>query len=196
MQQKKRILSIEVKHIDDTDPDTSYLGKYSGNPADDYSIDRNHSADCPRFWANNDILDDARECDCTGRRDSRNTYQYFNPGSVEAFDADASWIPADVTDKRAYWAEAMRQNALQDYARMEAYNADEWSFIGIDARAEIVIGGVCQTIKSGGLWGIESDSEESHFCETEQDELAALRGILNELGFSKRAIAAAVKAGK
>ena len=33
MQQKKRILSIEVKHIDDTDPDTSYLGKYSGNPA-------------------------------------------------------------------------------------------------------------------------------------------------------------------
>ena len=54
---------------------------------------------------------------------------------------------------------------------MEAYNADEWSFIGIDARAEIVIGGVCQTIKSGGLWGIESDSEESHFRETEQDRI-------------------------
>ena len=33
MLQQKRILSIEVKHIDDTDPDTSYLGKYSDQPS-------------------------------------------------------------------------------------------------------------------------------------------------------------------
>jgi hypothetical protein len=170
MQHQKRILSIEVKHIDDTDADTSYLGEYSNTPAGEFSIARN-------------II---------------GQYHYFNPGRVEAFDPTASWIPADraFADKESFWRETMRENARKDYERMEAYNADDWSFIGIRAQAEIAIGGVCQTITSGGLWGIESDSDESYFREVEHEELNQLRGILHELGFSKRAIATAVKAGK
>ncbi len=88
----------------------------------------------------------------------------------------------------------MRENASKDYDRMESLQRGAWGYIGIGARAEIVIGGVCQTITSGSLWGIESDSEESYLRETEQEQLTELRGILHELGFSKRAIAAAVKA--
>lgn len=76
---------------------------------------------------------------------------------------------------------------------MESYNNDDWQYIGVKAQAEIVIDEVCQKITSGGLWGIESDSEESYLKEVESEEMAELRGILYELGFSKRAIATAVK---
>ena len=170
MQQQKRILSIEVKHIPDTNPDTSYLGEYSNTPAGEFSITRSIPGQ----------------------------YHYFNPGSVEPFDPAASWIPADraPADKESFWRETMRENARRDYERMEAYNRDEWGFIGIRAQADVVIGGVCQSITSGGLWGIESDSEKSYFREVEREELKQLREILHELGFSKRAIAAAVKASK
>jgi hypothetical protein len=186
MKSQKRIQKITVQRIDDNEgPDTSYLGEYASKLTSEFSIDRDHAEDCPRFWANDDIPDDARECDCSGH--DQNAYRYFNPGSVEPFD------PAD---KESFWRETMRENARRDYARMESYNREEWSFIGIQAQAEIVLDGVCQTIQSGGLWGIESDSEESHFREVEQEELTSLRGILHTMGFSKRAIAAAVKASK
>jgi hypothetical protein len=86
---------------------------------------------------------------------------------------------------------------------MEALNYGDWCYIGIRAEAEIGIGDVaeypkkfnvtCQTITSGVLWGIESDSDESHIEETEKDELANLKQQLLALGFSKRAISAAFK---
>jgi hypothetical protein len=198
MKSQKRIQKITVQRIDDNEgPDTSYpsyLGEYASKPTSEFSIDRDHAEDCPRFWANDDIPDDARVCDCTTH--DQNTYRYFNPGSVEPFDPAASWIPADVTDKHAHWLAAMRENASDDYARMEAYNREEWHFIGIQAQAEIVLDGTCQTIKSGGLWGIESDSDESYLCHVEREELTSLRGILHTMGFSKRAIAAACKGTK
>jgi len=198
MNNKKRIQKIEVERINDTDPDpdTSYLGEYASKPTSEFSLDRDHAEDCPRFWANDDIPDDARECDCTTH--DQNTYRYFNPGSIEPFKAEAHWIPSGVqmVQRRDYWQETMRENARKDYARMEAYNREEWHFISIQARAEIVLDGTCQTIKSGGLWGIESDSDESYFHEVEREELTSLRGILHTMGFSKRAIATACKGTK
>lgn len=170
MQNQKRILSIELKHIDDTNPDTSYLGEYSNTSNGEFSISRSIPGQ----------------------------YHYFNPGSVEPFNSAACWIPADrePADKEKFWRDTMRENARLDYERMEAYYHDEWGFISIRAQAEVVIGGVCQFITSGGLYGIESDSNKSYFREVEREELNQLRGILHELGFSKRAIAAAVKASK
>ena len=82
----------------------------------------------------------------------------------------------------------------QDYQRMENYNRGDWQMIGIRASAEIVVDGVCQTITSGGLWGIESDSGADYFSEVGRDELGQLRGLLAELGFSTKAIAKAMKA--
>ena len=197
MNNKKRIQKIEVKRIEDTNPDTSYLGNYASKPTSEFSLDRDHAEDCPRFWANDDIPDDARECDCSGTR-HRNTYRYFNPGSVEPFDPAASWIPADraPADKESFWRETMRENARKDYARMEALQREEWGFLGIQARAEIILDGVCQTITSGGLWDIESDSDDSYFRQVEHEELTSLRGILHTMGFSKRAIATACKRAK
>lgn len=81
----------------------------------------------------------------------------------------------------------------QDYQRMESFNSGQWFFIGIRAEAEVVVNGTIQRITSPGLWGIESDSGRDYFAEVAQEELAQLRDILAEMGFSARQINAAFK---
>ena len=176
MPQAKRILKIEIKRMDDPDPDTSWLGEYSNTRKSEFSIDRSEPDDSG----------DMR----------RGEYRYFNPGSVEPFNPDASWISRETRDKRAFWEKTMCENARLDYERMESFTHGDWHFIGIRAEAEIVIDSVIQRISSGGLWGTESDSDESYLKEIEQEELSGLRSILHEMGFSKRAIASAMKASE
>lgn len=166
MKTVKRIQSIKINRIDDLMADVSYIGEYSDTQENEFAIP-------------------------TGLQGPR--YKWFNPASVEPFDPDATWIPKDITDKRAYWHKAMQKNAQLDYERIQNFDAGNFYFFGVRAVAEVVIGETYQTIQSGGLWSIESDSEEAYIREIEQDELAALRSILSDLGFSKRAIAAAVK---
>ena len=48
--------------------------------------------------------------------------------------------------------------------------------------ALVTVNGVVQTIKSGGLWGIESDSEEEYRREIEAEQVGELRAILESLG--------------
>lgn len=192
----KRIHKVVIKRMVDTNPDPSYLGEYSNTAKGEFAIDRKHNDDCPRFWADADIPDDARECDCCaiGSREM----PYFNPATTEAFDPNASWIPADVKDKRAYWREAMEKNARQDYERMESLERGLWCYLGIRAEAELRVpcgddSSIIQHITSGGLWGIESDSDASYLTEVEQEQLSELRNQLHALGFGKRAITAAFR---
>lgn len=72
-------------------------------------------------------------------------------------------------------------------ARMDAWERDEWEYVGTIARAHIAvpIGGgsfVTFTIDSAGLWGTESDSEESYLESIFEDEKASLTGQLEALG--------------
>lgn len=134
-------------------------------------------------------------------------YRYFNPGTVEPYDEKATWIPAELTGeaRKEYWREAMRSNAKQDYERMESLNKGHWYFVGVRAEAEykavyMTEGrggrdyyGNPQTVTSGGLWGIESDSDRAYFEEVKREQLAELRSELKALGFSSRAISAAFK---
>jgi hypothetical protein len=219
MADAKRILSIEIKRLDDDSPDTSWLGAYASRPNGDYSIDRKHSLDCPinnpqesevsdqlqrvlsylykrssevgndsenpYYWGfadAQDIIGEAQDtvnaCTCEESGDwSHSEYQYFNTSGNYQGEPLADIV----------------QYTKADYERMESLNAGNWGFIGIQAHAEIVIGNVCQKITSGGLWGIESDSDESYFREVESENLVELRGILHDMGFSKRAIAQSVK---
>jgi len=82
----------------------------------------------------------------------------------------------------------------QDRARLADYGRT-WSCVGVRAEAQIATGGpkywTVQTVTSGGLWGIESDSDESYFDEVGAEELAALRTILEDLGFASGQISAA-----
>jgi hypothetical protein len=141
------------------------------------------------------------ECDC-GEHGymSRGEYRYFNP-SFNYVDKDGH-LGADYKDD-PNGAEEVRKYVRQDYERMESLNRGHWCFIGIRAEAEIMpnvvsdgLGkwhGITQTISSGGLWGIESDSDDGHIQETIREELANLKSELLAVGFSKRAIATAFK---
>jgi hypothetical protein len=80
----------------------------------------------------------------------------------------------------------LRQPGFED--RYQQFQNGDFRFIGIQAEAEIVIDGVCQTITSGGLWGVESDSDRSYLSEVEQEEVEQLKAILRSLGFSEQSL--------
>jgi hypothetical protein len=72
----------------------------------------------------------------------------------------------------------------QDEARRKEYEDGDFSFVGVRAEAEVVVEGVIQTITSGGLWGIESDSGEGHIEDVALEEYDNLREILKAIGVS------------
>jgi hypothetical protein len=127
-------------------------------------------------WEDRQSVDDGCTCEESGDA-GRNEYRYFNPSD----------------NYKDYTPEDIRKYVRQDYDRMESLNRDNWCFIGVYADAAIVLGNTRQTITSGGLGGIESDSGSDYFAEIEQEQLAELREQLHAIGFSKRAISAAFK---
>jgi hypothetical protein len=144
--------------------------------------------DDPSDWYNNgtnfiaEHIDNLEnECNCSGGSRGHNEYRYFNP-NVSNYEGETH------EDKVKY--------CIQDYNRMESLNAGSWCFIGIVADATIGIGtdyATMQHITSGGLWGVESDSDANYLAEVEQEQLSKLREQLHAIGFSHRAISAAFK---
>lgn len=103
---------------------------------------------------------------------------------VPDYEPDLSYLEQDYNDPSIPAEEAERYRE-QDRERLEAYNRGEWYCIGIRAVAEIEIpsdveGGwwLRDKIASPGIWGTESDSDESYVDELGEDELAMLRDIL------------------
>jgi hypothetical protein len=125
-----------------------------------------------------ELFDAASDCDCgySGQW-NRREYRYFNPSD----------------NYKGEPAEEVRKYVRQDFERMESYNRGHWCYVGVYATAAVTIGDSVQTIRSGGLWGNESDSDRSHFEEVEAEQLSELRGTLRMLGFSARAISQAFK---
>lgn len=75
---------------------------------------------------------------------------------------------------------------ILDQERLRQYNNGDWCMLGIYAEAKILIpsdqgGYITQHIKSPGLWGIESDSNETYFNEVAQEEKEQLKDMLKEL---------------
>ena len=73
----------------------------------------------------------------------------------------------------------------QDIVRLENYN-NSWNTIGIKAYTMIYlpIGNnsfKLQEIDSGGLWGIESDSEKEYIQEIKNEQIDELKGYLKML---------------
>lgn len=81
-----------------------------------------------------------------------------------------------------------------DAERLENLQKGDWCYYGVIAKAEIVsTQGICQVIHSGGLWGIESDSDEAYFAEIEREQLSELKDELIGIGLSDYAIRRAFK---
>ena len=206
---KKRILSVTIRRMIDESPDTSHLGEYSDQPASEFSIDRAHELDCPVNLSKSSTHDYKTEsgrcancdrdqwdgkfhecedfhCDCIGDSWNRREFRYF--------DASFNYVTKDGKPSDGLTSEDIRKYVRQDYERMEILNRGDWCYVGIRAEAEVQLtGNLIQRIRSGGLWGIESDSDRSYFDEIQKDELANLKTELLALGFSKRAIAEAFK---
>jgi hypothetical protein len=119
-------------------------------------------------------LDDGNAIDRQERGDiGRGEYRYFNP----AMTGEETGNP---------------NSPEEDYARAEDYNRGGWCMTGVYAVAEVVIGGTIQRIRSGGLWGVESDSDNEYFAEIGREQLSELAEQLAALGFSRKAINAAI----
>ncbi len=163
---------MRIERKVDESPDLSWLGHYHSaldERSNEFTIDR----------------------EARGNRE-RGTFRYFTPGTVEPFDTKASWIPAILTsvkERHEYWHRAMLENADKDYGRMETFNRDQWCMLGIIAKAEVIsTAGITQVLRSGGLWGVESDSSAEYLAEVESEQLTELRAELESFGFSKRMI--------
>jgi hypothetical protein len=193
----KRILSVKLERI------IAYLDRIRTSPEVTDNPDNTE-------WESLDeaielciaLQDDCVECDCGESGDmGRHEYRYFNPSF--------NYVSKDGKPTDGLTPEEVRKYVRQDYDRMESLNSGNWCYLGIRADAEIVsvygrkstlsdtvtTGGYgpVQTIRSGGLWGIESDSDKSYFAEVAQEELSALRTELKAIGFSTRAISKAFK---
>ena len=85
----------------------------------------------------------------------------------------------------------------QDQKRKESYG-DTWNMVGIKAVATIYIpfkvvtnkgeeiNFHVETIDSGGLWSIESDSDKTYFTEVAEDQINHLKGYLDMLNVNTK----------
>jgi hypothetical protein len=177
---KFKIEKIYVKHIVDDHTDTSDLGHYTDSQKEvaeacGYAIVREYG----KFVA--DIDEDSEKIHLNA-----NEYRYFIPAQNVPHDLK-NWdhVSEDVKNNCIAKYGSLKKTdeyyAMEDYKRMERFNDGDWCYIGIFAAAEIVgESGVTQTIRSGGLYGIESDSDE-YINTVEQEELESLGYELRDL---------------
>jgi len=66
-------------------------------------------------------------------------------------------------------------NAWEDAERIELYNRGDWDFVGVYAKV-VFEGddGWRMEVRSHGLWGIESDSDDAYFAEVAAEEAEQL----------------------
>lgn len=71
-------------------------------------------------------------------------------------------------------------------ARLAAFHAGDWHMIGVRAVAHVTVGhykySTEYTVKSAGLWGIESDSGEEYLKKVFTEECSTLANDLREFG--------------
>jgi hypothetical protein len=169
MSSKNHINSVTIERAIDYSPDTSFLGDYTAR-ANDGSIDRRNEMYVGDISRAESLIEPKHAL-------GRSEYAYFTP----------------YAGGEKYPSKDYKKSGIQDYNRMESLNAGAWCFVGIIAKAEIVVNGISQTITSGGIWGIESDSDKEKIQSIAKDELDNLRDTLLALGFGKRAIEYAIK---
>jgi hypothetical protein len=112
------------------------------------------------------------------RVNRRGAYRFFNP----AMSGEETGNP---------------DSPSQDFARRESYG-DSWYMCAIRASVEVAFPNddgtfTLETIRSPGLWGIESDSGKTYLESVARDELSQLEETLSSLKIPKRVISAACR---
>jgi hypothetical protein len=160
----KKIESIKILHDYDDNSDTSFFGECSDvvKPGCIIRSSRMFIEDLP----------DDEHLPEKGRE-----YRFFHPSdSGETVGSDN-----------------YRKYALQNYDRMEQLNNGYFHYIGISAEAKVLTSydgknWLINTLSSGGLWGIESDSDSEYINEVQSEQLSELKDVLIEYGFTEQEI--------
>jgi hypothetical protein len=168
---EKYSLNIESVHVRwdvEESPDLSCIGEHTDNYSETHIVAVGEHA--------GEIAGNVPDDELPGRgRD----YRYFIPYAGGE---------TPTTDRRSRYA----KYAAQDFKRMDAANRGEWQSLGCYVVAEVSrpIGQGCkrlETFQSGGLWGIESDSDESYRSEIESEQFADLAEHLRAFGIETSA---------
>ncbi len=157
--------SLEITWPFDESPDTSYLGEYTSREPDNYDINqgnaiKRHNAD----WREHKFWVPANSAD----------YHRASLGKMGYSRGVADYLA--------------RKYVREDYERCEHLNNGDWCFLGCVARAHVSYptgqngGRRLERFDSGGLWGIESDSDASYLNEVSREELADLKNHLTRFG--------------
>lgn len=93
---------------------------------------------------------------------------------------DLSWLEQDYKEETPEMREEYKR---RDRERLAAYRDGEWHMTYIRAEAEVVVSGTLQRISSGGLAGVESDSDRDYLHDTEKEQYDELAEILGKMGF-------------
>jgi hypothetical protein len=210
---KIKIESVYVEAKADDCADTSCMGEYT-NKASEWAIDRASGEYVAKIWQREKIIEalhdkldehsdetDNPEYTVLLEKTRNRIKKIRNSGPVELGKINREYsffVPYAGEEKPG--TKEYKEYGLQDYNRMEALNNGQWSYIGIIAKAKILIplkgnpgSAQYQTISSSGLWSIESDGGEDHLQETAREELQGLASQLEALGIGKRAIQYAIK---
>jgi hypothetical protein len=170
---KVTIDKVSIKHIVDKYPDISWIGEYTDD------IDKGIIVrDLGQFY---EKLPAEMERDVDGR--------FYKKGEPE--------LPSRGREYRGFKPYAGGEKigtknyykyGMQDWKRMEALERGNFCFIGIMAEAEVsypIDGTNSRRIEyftSGGLWGIESDSDAKYIEEIEQEQIDELKTHLKQFG--------------
>ena len=74
----------------------------------------------------------------------------------------------------------LEQDEFED--RLAAYKRGEFHFVGVRAEAEVLIAETVQTLRSPGLYGIESDTDEEELDGLAAEQWTGLRAVLKTVG--------------
>lgn len=178
--------SIKIRHLEDCDPDLSYLGEFVSEPPNNGSayIDRTLNT---IFWQDSrgsyhkKVLDD-----CGYERHSLRYYVSCNHAQLGDM---RNWKHCNNQTRAKVCAEfGSLRNAdiaytYQDLRRLLDYG-NGWVTIGIQAELEYTVNGLIQTLHSDGLWGIESDSGSAYFDEIQAEQIKELYKTAHALGLT------------
>lgn len=159
----KKINFIKVIREYDDNPDTSYLGEYGDKIKPGCIIVE--SGKFIEDVSDNEIPEKGRE------------YRFFYPMEI-----------GEKIGSKKY-----REYSLQNFKRIERLNSGDWNYISISAEARVLTSydgtnWLINTLSSGGLYGIESDSDEDYLKTIEDEETDSLKDVLKEYGFSDEEI--------
>jgi hypothetical protein len=152
-----KIENINIKVMVDESPDTSFLGEYT-DEWESWVIVRKYDD----YLEN---LPDETEIPLRGRH-----CRFFKP-----------YAGGEKPGSKNY-----QKYGMDDYRRMEGLARGDWCFYGIMAEAEVSYpvgqgSRRLETLTSGGLWGVESDSGD-YLRQVADEELADLSLHLETFG--------------